>query len=574
LKNRIKKEMEKMITTKKIGMIIGILLLLTILPISAQNPSWAKKATNAVFTLKTFNADGSLLGSSNGFFIGEQGQAISSFSPFKNAQRAVIIDAQGKEIEVECLMGYNDMYDVAKFQVAAKKTQALSIAQSPANSGANLWLIPYSVKKVPNFINGTVNNAEKFGEGYSYYTLNITANDQQVGSPLLNEQGEVIGILQPSANDKQNTGYAVSALFANNLRLTGLSMNDPVLRSVKITKALPDDQNEATLALYVSASAMDAAEYNRLIDRFIEKFPKATDGYVYRARQEMNSGNFQSADDDMKLALKVADAKDDAHYQYAQLIFQKNVFQADKSFAPWTLDLALQESKAAYAINPQPIYRQQQAQILYAQEQYDAAYELYIELAKTDMMKAESYYSAAQCKMRKDDKEAALALLDSAINTFTKPYIKTAAPYLLTRAQVLYEAKKYRPAVNDYNDYETLMAAQVNANFYFLREQAEFAGHLYQQALNDIRRAVEMAPDELVYRAEKANVELRVGMIDDAIESAKGCVSIAPGESDGYLFLGLAQCVKGLKTEGLKNLEKAKELGNSQAQSLIDKYSK
>jgi len=566
--------MEKMITTKKIGMIIGILLLLTILPISAQNPSWAKKATNAVFTLKTFNADGSLLGSSNGFFIGEQGQAISSFSPFKNAQRAVIIDAQGKEIEVECLMGYNDMYDVAKFQVAAKKTQALSIAQSPANSGANLWLIPYSVKKVPNFINGTVNNAEKFGEGYSYYTLNITANDQQVGSPLLNEQGEVIGILQPSANDKQNTGYAVSALFANNLRLTGLSMNDPVLRSVKITKALPDDQNEATLALYVSASAMDAAEYNRLIDRFIEKFPKATDGYVYRARQEMNSGNFQSADDDMKLALKVADAKDDAHYQYAQLIFQKNVFQADKSFAPWTLDLALQESKAAYAINPQPIYRQQQAQILYAQEQYDAAYELYIELAKTDMMKAESYYSAAQCKLRKDDKEAALALLDSAINTFTKPYIKTAAPYLLARAQVLYEAKKYRPAVNDYNDYETLMAAQVNANFYFLREQAEFAGHLYQQALNDIRRAVEMAPDELVYRAEKANVELRVGMIDEAIESAKGCVSIAPGESDGYLFLGLAQCVKGLKTEGLKNLEKAKELGNSQAQSLIDKYSK
>ena len=566
--------MEKMITTKKIGMIIGILLLLTILPISAQNPSWAKKATNAVFTLKTFNADGSLLGSSNGFFIGEQGQAISSFSPFKNAQRAVIIDAQGKEIEVECLMGYNDMYDVAKFQVSAKKTQALSIAQSPANSGANLWLIPYSVKKVPNFISGTVNNAEKFGEGYSYYTLNITANDQQVGSPLLNEQGEVIGILQPSANDKQNTGYAVSALFANNLRLTGLSMNDPVLRSVKITKALPDDQNEATLALYVSASSMDAAEYSRLIDRFIEKFPKATDGYVYRARQEMNSGNFQSADDDMKLALKVADAKDDAHYQYAQLIFQKNVFQADKSFAPWTLDLALQESKAAYAINPQPIYRQQQAQILYAQEQYDAAYELYIELAKTDMMKAESYYSAAQCKMRKDDKEAALALLDSAINTFTKPYIKTAAPYLLARAQVLYEAKKYRPAVNDYNDYETLMAAQVNANFYFLREQAEFAGHLYQQALNDIRRAVEMAPNELVYRAEKANVELRVGMIDEAIESAKGCVSIAPGESDGYLLLGLAQCVKGLKTEGLKNLEKAKELGNSQAQSLIDKYSK
>jgi tetratricopeptide (TPR) repeat protein len=164
--------------------------------------------------------------------------------------------------------------------------------------------------------------------------------------------------------------------------------------------------------------------------------------------------------------------------------------------------------------------------------------------------------------------------MDSAVNTFTKPYIKTAAPYLLTRAQMLYDAKKYRPAVNDFNEYETLMAAQLNAHFYFLREQAEFGGHLYQQALDDIKKAVEMAPDELVYRAEKANLELRVGMTDEAIETAKGCISKDSEASDGYLFLGLALCVKGQKTEGLQNLQKAKELGNSQAQSFIEKYSK
>ena len=551
---------------------IGCMLFATVS--FAQNPGWAKKAANAVFTLKTFNADGSLLASVNGFFINEQGMAVSSFAPFKNAQRAVIIDAQGKEMEVECLTGFNDMYDVAKFQVAAKKTQALSIAQSPASNGATLWLLPYAVKKVPACIQGTVNSAEQFGEGYTYYTLDMTTTDLQVGCPVLNEQGEVVGILQPSASGKTSTGYAVCASFANSLHMTGLSLSDPVLRSIKIAKALPDDLSEATLTLYVCSSTMEAEEYIRLIDRFIEKFPHATDGYVYRARRKMQKDDFQGADEDMKQALKVADTKDDAHYQYAQLIFQKIVYQNDKPFDPWTLDLALKESQAAYALTPQPIYRQQQAQILYAQQQYDAAYDLYMELAKTDMMKAESYYAAAQCKIQKGDKEAGLALLDSAVNTFSKPYIKTAAPYLLARAQALFEAKKYRPAVNDYNDYETLMTAQLNANFYFLREQAEFAGHLYQQALNDIHRAVEMEPNELVYRAEKANVELRVGKTDDAIESAKECISIAPQESDGYLLLGLAQCVKGQKAEGLTNLNKAKELGNSQAQSLIDKYSK
>ena len=551
---------------------IGCMLLATVS--YAQNPAWTKKAAQAVFTLKTFGADGSLLASVNGFFIDEQGQAVSSFAPFKNAQRAVIIDAQGKEMEVDCLIGYNDMYDVAKFHVIAKKTQALSIAQNAASNGATLWLMPYAVKKVPACTKGTVSSAEQFGEGYTYYTLDMETSDQQVGCPILNEQGEAVGILQPSASGKSTTGYAVSARYANSLRMSALSHNDPVLRTVKIAKALPDDQSEATLALYVSSSTMSTEEYDQLINRFIEKFPQSSDGYIYRARQKMAKDDFQGADDDMKQAIKVGDMKDDAHYQYAQMVFQKILYKDDKPYEPWTLDFALEEAKAAYKVNPQPVYQQLQAQILFAQQKYDEAYNIYMELAKTDMMKAESYYAAAQCKTQMNDKEAALALLDSAVNTFTKPYIKTAAPYLYARAQALFEAKKYRPAVNDYNDYETLMAAQLGANFYFLREQAEFAGHLYQQALNDIRRAAEMEPNELVYRAEKANVELRVGMTDEAIESAKGCISMAPEGSDGYLLLGLAQCVKGQKAEGLKNLAKAKELGNSQAQSLIDKYSK
>ena len=34
-------------------------------------PGWVKKAAKAVFTLKTFDADGNLIASSNGFFVGE-----------------------------------------------------------------------------------------------------------------------------------------------------------------------------------------------------------------------------------------------------------------------------------------------------------------------------------------------------------------------------------------------------------------------------------------------------------------------------------------------------------------------
>ena len=564
--------MKKRITRLVIGILP--LCLFAFLPLSAQAQSWSKKAAQAVFTLKTFGADGSLLGSSNGFFVGENGEALSSFTPFKGASRAVVIDAQGKEWPVECLMGANDMYDVAKFMVTVKKPTTLTLAASAAN-GTTAWMLPYTVKKAPECIQGTVSSSESFQGNYAYYTLAMQVPEQHAGSPVLNDNGEVLGLLQPAAGGAAaTTSYAVSATFANDLRISGLSLNDPALRSTNIAKALPDQLDEALLTIYMAGTVMEQAQYEELLNRFIQKFPDAADGYIYRARIAAAKGDFAAANADMKQALSVGDKKDDTHYQFAQMIYQKEVYQHDQPFSEWNLDLALEESRKANSLNPQPVYLKQQAQILYVQKKYDESFKLFEQLTQTPLRDADIFYSAAQCKLQLGEREQMLALLDSAVNTFTKPYIKTAAPYLLARANALFDAGKYRPAVNDYNDYEALMASQLTAEFYYQREQAEMAGHLYKQALEDIVRATEMAPAEPIFFAEKANVELRVGKTDEAIATAQQSIRISPDNSDGYLILGLAQCLKGQKEEGLKNLNKAKELGNSQAQSLIEKFSK
>ena len=116
------------------------------------------------------------------------------------------------------------------------------------------------------------------------------------------------------------------------------------------------------------------------------------------------------------------------------------------------------------------------------------------------------------------------------------------------------------------------MKASINDNFYYIRHQTEIQGRLYQQALNDINRAIQINPNETLYYAEKASLEIRVGHYDDAIATARECIAINADNSDGYLFLGLAQCLKGDKQEGVRNLQKAKEMGDPQAQTLIERY--
>jgi len=555
---------------KKILLFIPICLL-TLLPVSAQ--SWASKAVKSLLTLKTFAKDGTLLASSTGFFVGTDGEAVSSYAPFKGAQRAVVIDAQGKEYPVEFMLGANETYDVAKFQVAAQKTTPLPIAAT-ATKGSSVWLLPYAVKKTPDCVQGTISNAELFQDKYQYYTLQLNAEESQINSPVLNENGEVVGIIQPSAGDQKGTSYAVSARFATDLKIVGLSINDPVFRQTQIPMAMPDDAKEALLTIFLASSSVSENEYLNLIERFIKKFPDEADGYVYRARYQVSKGNFSSADEDMQRALKINGEKDDVHYQYADLIYQKEIYQSDKPFSAWTLDKAFSESQEAYRINPMPIYLQQQAQIRYAQGQYAEAYNLYDQLTRSDLRSADIFFAASQCKAQLNEPDMQLALLDSAVNQFSRPYVKTAAPYLLARAQALYNQGKYRPAVNDYNEYEQLMGSQLGAAFYYQRELAELGGHLYQQALNDINKAIELAPTEPMYQAEKASLQVRVGMHKEAMETAQQLIRMSPDLSDGYLFLGLAQCLSDQKAEGVKNLNKAKELGNDQAQSLIDKYAK
>lgn len=551
--------------------ILGILpmFLFTSLPVSAQ-PSWTKSASKAVFTVKTFAADGSLIASTNGFFTGSHGEAVSNFTPFKGAARATVIDAAGKEWQVTGILGANDMYDVVKFRVNCPKSQPLAISQAKAPIGSQAWLLPYHETK--NLKNGPVRKAEPiFGE-YAYYTLAMDMTDNLVSCPLLNDAGEAIGMMQQPASDRDTLSYAVSARFVDSLKITGLTFNDATLKQTLIRKELPSDIKEATLALYLSSSMVDSTEFVTLIEDFIRQFPSASDGYVYRAQQETAGGDFASAEKDMEQALKLSDKKDETHYSYARMIYDKEIYQSDRPFAGWSLDKALSEIQAANGSNPQPTYRQFEANILYAQQKYEEAYHIYTDLTSTNLNRAELFFSAARCKQMMNDTTSMLALMDSTVNTFTKPYLKEAAPYLWERAQARRNAGKYRDAISDMNDYEELMAANINDNFYYVRHQVEIQGRLFQQALNDIDKAIQMNPQEILYYAEKASLQIRVGLYQEAISTAKECISIDANNSDGYLFLGLGQCLTGNKAEGIQNLQKARDMGDTQAEGLIEKY--
>ena len=132
--------------------------------------------------------------------------------------------------------------------------------------------------------------------------------------------------------------------------------------------------------------------------------------------------------------------------------------------------------------------------------------------------------------------------------------------------------KQYRAALKDYNQYDTLMLGRATADFYEARYKVEIQVHQFQQALNDIAHAIYLNPQEPLYLAEMASLELRVSRFEEAVQTADLCLKLDPKAADAYLIKGLALIELKKKDEGIAALQKAQELGDSRAEAYIKKY--
>lgn len=164
-------------------------------------PKWANKAKKAVFSVVTYNKDNKILNTGNGFYIDESGTAVSDYTLFKGAHHAVVVTADGKELPVKCIMGANDLYDVVKFKTETdKKTVALQPASQAVPQGATVYLLPYSTQKAVNGQSGSVEKVDTIGNNAYYYTIQMQTGDKTVSCPIMNAEGEVLGLIQKNAD--------------------------------------------------------------------------------------------------------------------------------------------------------------------------------------------------------------------------------------------------------------------------------------------------------------------------------------------------------------------------------------
>lgn len=549
-----------------------------------------KKANRAIVAITTYTTTGDTLHKGTGAFISAAGECVAPYSLFAGAARAEVTDYKGNKLEVARIVGASSTYDLVKFTTnKGKKTDYLSVTTTAAAASESpLHLMRYTTNKKAVMPVVRVLDTEEYDK-YNYYQISADNTAANLGLPIVSESGHLVAFSQKNQTGNDSLAYAVDARFSNDFAVGTMGVMSEDLRRIAIPKALPANEKDALTYIYMLGTRDSAIAYAALND-FIATYPDNAEGYTNRARCHAAYGNFEESERDFMTATEKATSgkstikADEVHNEFSKQLYQQALSGDTLRARTWTLERAYEEAEKAYALSPNPFYLLQQGRCRFAMKDFRAAYERFLQLATykaandslswSTIARSEAwFYAARSLELAGGDTLQIIALVDSTIACYPTPYPPAAAPYLLYRAQLLESCGEYRRAVLDYNEYEkTIGPKNLNAQFYYIREQAELKVRMFQQALDDIRTAIAYAPQEPAFKIEEALILLRAGLFKECIEACHALLATTPDWADAYKLMGIAHGELGQKAQAVAALTKARELGDETATTYLKKY--
>ncbi len=197
-------------------LVIWLIFLLNIAVFSASLmqrnlPTIIEKIKPSVVVILIYNEKGNLIANGSGFIINKNGDVITNRHVLKDATRAEVKTAEGKIYNIINVIAEDKEGDLIQVSVNIPKTevQPLSINPSIPKVGERLIVIgsPLGLElTVADGIVSAIREIPKFGK-----IIQMTAplSPGSSGSPVVNIEGEVIGVASYQIVEGQNLNFAI-----------------------------------------------------------------------------------------------------------------------------------------------------------------------------------------------------------------------------------------------------------------------------------------------------------------------------------------------------------------------------
>lgn len=549
---------------KRVFLFLSVLLLSVTVSAAVKLPKKVSSARGSVASVLTY-VSGKLKDNGTAVFVGGGGNILVPYSLMYGADSAVVIDAKGKARPVLGIVGLDEMYDCVRVRVAAdRKMSHLPVSYAPVSVGEELYMLSYGAKNSGEVRSTRVSAVDSL-YSHAYYTLDIGMQQGFEALPLVNAKGELVALMQPSSTG-DTCSYAVGGTIFETLMATSATYGLGHFNGMRLRTLLPADKETALSCMYMQAMFGDSSSFGNAVNDFIAAYPTSCEGYMSKAEYLAEyCHDMNAADKEWDRALSFTDKPAEVYFNKAKTI-HSIVKTGNVQSHPMLSDVnVLNLLDKAIAVDSLPLYLQYKADRLYETGRYSEAYDCYISLVGSDIAQDGVYTNASQCQYVLKNYDVAIELMDSAVKHAGSGEPEYAAPLLFRRGLMKDSIGRYRDAVMDYNLYEESVSYSLGSTFYYVRSQAEAKCKMYQQALNDLEKAISITPDYLLYHLEKGVLCYRLNLLEDAATALERVKELDDGMSDVYYILGCVYFKSGNGELAEENLVKAHSLGHPAA---------
>lgn len=199
--------------------VIAFLFLLKASPAVAQQTTggevdWTdliRKAMPAVVSIDILDSNGNKFGSGSGFIVQSEGVIVTNHHVVREGSRLSVVTHAGETYEVKGVIAYDVVKDFAIIRIPAVDLPTLRLGNSNnIEVGESVLAIGDSL----GFLTGTVSTGivsakNREAQGSTWIQVTAPVSHGNSGGPLLNKNGEVIGVIQGGWEAGQNLNVAV-----------------------------------------------------------------------------------------------------------------------------------------------------------------------------------------------------------------------------------------------------------------------------------------------------------------------------------------------------------------------------
>jgi len=268
-------------------------------------PALIKRVEPSIIVLLTYNKEGRSLGQGTGFFITKDGDAVTNYHVLKGASRAEAKTSDGKVYPVKKVVAEDEEGDLIRVSIDIPKevVHPLSVHPFFPEVGERIVVMgtPLGLEKtVSDGIVSAVREIPGFGK-----IIQVTApiSPGSSGSPVVNMNGEVVGVVSFFLAPGQNLNFAIPGE-----RIARLSPSDG--KPLSEREEARGEEILAAAGQFYSAgrSYLGAGDYEKALPYFAEAIkinPNSADAYFQIGYCLAKLGRYPEAVEPYKESIRI-----------------------------------------------------------------------------------------------------------------------------------------------------------------------------------------------------------------------------------------------------------------------------